>query len=151
VTAGVKATGLTRYRYRLLAHLLLGVSPWVLVVWPTGAYAVSALFWVDVAPLGITTLPGFLAASGGPLPAHLLAWPVATLCYLGALASALAGRWDREDRRLTAGLLALAGVALVRFVGGVSVQRAITAFPLGSGLLLAAAAAEYWFGVLTRR
>jgi uncharacterized protein (TIGR04206 family) len=123
----------------------------VLVAWPTGAYVVCALFWVDLDPVAVTTLPEFLALSGGPLPGYLLAWPVAALCYLGALASVVAGHWGREDRRLTAGLLALAAVAVFRFAGGIGAQRTLTAVPVGTGLLLGAAVAEYWFGVLARR
>lgn len=79
------------------------------------------------------------------LPGSLQAWPLALGLYLLAAASAVGG-WvfDREDRRVTAGLLVLAGIASLWVTVGVSSRLATTpnsnpstVLPIGAVVTLA--------------
>ncbi|SIQ97738.1 TIGR04206 family protein [Haladaptatus litoreus] len=69
---------------------------------------------MNPASLHVTTLPEYLFVLTAGLPPQLLAWPLSVLFYLLALVSAFSGRF--EDRRVTGGLLVLAGVTQLNFV-----------------------------------
>lgn len=135
------------HRRYLLALLAV---PWSVQTF-TGGHEPTFLFaWglVGIAPPTVTFLWEFLSVTTG-LPAYLQAWPLSVLCYCLALASAFAGvRWDREDPRVTAGLLAAAGVAQVTLASGFSVQPGRTAWPLGA---LACWGVALWLYVDARR
>ncbi|MFB6196329.1 MAG: TIGR04206 family protein [Haloplanus sp.] len=113
--------------------LALLAVPWSVQTYAEGApTAVFAWGLVDTTPVGVTFLWDFLRYTRG-LPAYILAWPLSVGCYLLALASALGGRLvGREDPRVTAGLLAAAGVAQVTLARGFSVQPGRTAWPVGT-------------------
>ncbi|MFB6160147.1 MAG: TIGR04206 family protein [Haloferacaceae archaeon] len=118
---------------RLLAVLALAVLPWSVQTFRGGA--VTFLFpWglVTVPPLHVTTLADYLFVYTAGLPDYILAWPTSVLLYALALASASAGLLDREDPRVTGGLLALVGVAQLSVAWGFSVQPARTAWPTGT-------------------
>ncbi|WP_435066497.1 TIGR04206 family protein [Haloplanus sp. C73] len=130
--------------------LVLLVVPWSVQTF-TGGHDPTFLFaWglVGISPPAVTFLWDFLAATAG-LPGYLQAWPLSVICYCLALASAFAGVcWDREDPRVTAGLLAAAGVAQVTLASGFSVQPGRTAWPLGA---LACWAVALWLYTDARR
>ena len=121
----------------LLAALL--VLPWSVVVSPDDLSFVLAWGLVHLDPLAVTNLYDYLIVHTRGLPPRLIAWPLSVLLYAGALASALVGRWfDREDRRVTAALLGLAGVEHLWFALGTS-RGGVIAVPVATALLWIAA------------
>lgn len=129
---------------RLLALLAAGLLPWVVVVSNGAVGLVLAWGLADPATADVTTLPAYVRFTGGlAVSRALLAWPVATVLYLVALASGLSGVvLDREDRRVTAGLLVLVGATLLPVAAGVGRDAGVAAVPVGSLVCWAAA----WFG-----
>lgn len=138
-------------RRRLLAVALLLATPWtvLLIVRPDGT-AVNGLFPLFVLDVNagvepplrfIPTWRFFLA--GGGIPRNPELWPASILLYLVALASAVAGVvTDREDLRLTGGVLALAGLAGLGVAYSFTHRLAYTPVPVGSLLALALA---WWY------
>lgn len=114
--------------------LALLAVPWSIQTFAGDApTVVFAWGLVNAAPFGVTFLWDFLFRYTMGLPPYILAWPLSVACYVFALASAVAGRMvDYEDRRVTAGLLAAAGVAQVSLARGFSVQPGRTAWPTGT-------------------
>ncbi|USZ68626.1 TIGR04206 family protein [Halorussus salilacus] len=105
---------------RLLALLGAVLVPWTAFF--TGDF-VFAWGLVSADPFHVTTLPDYLYVHTAGLPDRLLAWPVAVLLYLLAVGSATLGtlvgpRW--EDRRVTGGLLVLAGASDLWFSLGMA-------------------------------
>jgi uncharacterized protein (TIGR04206 family) len=118
--------------------------PWSVQVFD-GADATFLFAWglVGTNPPQVTSLYHFLFVYTAGLPDYILAWPVSVACWGLALVSALAGvRWGREDVRVTAGLLVLAGAAQVTLARGFSVQPYRTAYPVGA---LALWVVVWWF------
>lgn len=99
---------------------------------------------VNPGTLHFTDIGSYLFVHTRGLPEFLLAWPIAAVMYLGAIASALWGMWNREDPRLTAGLLVLAGLSLVVFADGISRPASIIGFPVGTMFLWLVAWWVYW-------
>jgi len=128
---------------RRLAFLLSPlVVPWTVLVYTGGYGFVFAWGLVSVGPLAVTTLPDYLFVLTDGLPNYLLSWPISVLLYGLSLASAGVGTLtDREDVRVTAGLLALAGVSHLWFSLGVGSRTGEVAVPVGTPLLWAVA----WF------
>lgn len=126
-----------RYR-RLPALVLPGVLPWAVVTWPGGYYLVFAAGWTMGGVSSFQWLPSILAAGGSGAPA-VGPWLVGLLLYGLALASAALALVDREDRRLTTGLLSLAGASVLLFAVRSSAQRGILAVPVGVVTLWVAA------------
>lgn len=127
---------------RLLALLLPGLLPWGVVTWPTGFYLVFAVGWSRRGLSGFLALPSILAAGGSGAP-PVTPWLVGTLLYALALASAALALLGREDRRLTAGLLVLAGASVLAFAVRASGQPGILVVPVGVATLWAAALSVY--------
>jgi len=123
---------------RLLALVAVPIAPWTVL--GAGDF-VFAWGLATVDPLHVTTLPDYLFVYTAGLPARLLAWPIAVLLYLLAVASAVLGTTGREDRRVTGGLLVLAGASHLRFSLGLS-RPGLLAVPTGTVLLWTAA---WWF------
>ena len=71
------------------------------------------------------------------------ALPVSTILYACALASASAGLWWREDRRLTGGLLVLAAISHLGFSIAVWHPSQL-AIPAGPVLLAVVVWRLYW-------
>lgn len=117
-----------------LPLLALLAIPWSIQTFAGGHAPTFVFAWglVNVDPVGVTFLWDFLFRYTMGLPDYILAWPLSVACYAAALASALAGYPDREDPRVTAGLLAAAGVAQLSLARGFSVQPGRTAWPLGT-------------------
>jgi uncharacterized protein (TIGR04206 family) len=159
VPESATATGTARVRERLrrtrvvAALLAVGaVVPWSVQVF-TARDATWLFSWglVNTNPWQVTTLVEFLFVYTQGLPGFILAWPASTGCYLLALGSAVLGLWaDREDPRVTAGLLVLAGVAQLSLAQGFSYQPNRTAYPLGTAVLWAVAWWGYWPRVRSR-
>ncbi|QIB77450.1 TIGR04206 family protein [Haloferax volcanii] len=135
-----------RRRLRLLLVFVLGLVPWSVQTFTTGS--ATLLFpWglVGSATGSVTTITDFFLRFTMGLPDYILVWPVGVACYLVALGSALSGvLFGREDVRLTAAGLALAGVTQLEVARGFSVQPGRTAWPVGTVLLWAVAGFLYW-------
>jgi len=129
---------------RLVLVLLAGLVPWVVVVTDGAVSLVASFGLVSVAPFHVTPIWSGLLRTGGGLPAPLRSWPVAAVLYLLALGSAVVGwRFDREDARLTGGLLVVTGLALLPVVLAVGRPMHVTALALGSVALWVVAWAGY--------
>jgi len=122
-------------RSSLLAIVALLVVPWSVQTF-AGARPPGFVFaWglVNFDPFSVTFIWDFLFRYTMGLPDYILAWPLSVGCYLLALASAVGGdAVGREDPRLTAGLLAAAGVAQLTLARGFSVQPGRAGWPLGT-------------------
>lgn len=130
-----------RYR-RLLALVLPGVLPWAAVTWPTGYYLVFAVGWSQRGFSGFRTLLAILGTGSMGAPA-VAPWLVGTMLYVLALASAALASVGREDRRLTAGCLFLAGASVLLFAVRASGQRGVLVVPVGVATLWLAALYAY--------
>ncbi|SNZ05208.1 TIGR04206 family protein [Natronoarchaeum philippinense] len=132
-------------RRRFLAYVLAGLSPWVALVFPGRVDVFFAWGWINLDPWNAVTVYEYLFVyTRGPLalPRHIQAWPIATLLYAGAFASALAGvLFGREDRRLTAGLAALSMLSVLRFSAGFA-RPSITPVPIGVAVV---ALVVWWY------
>ena len=126
-------------RRRAGVVFLAGALPWVVVVWPSGWYPIFSVGFLHVETLTFTTMPAYVDRVGD-VPSHLQAWPIAVLLWAGAVVTALV---DRIDAGVTVGLLALAGASVLSLSVSLSGQRGITAVPLGTLWLWAAAAVGY--------
>ena len=133
-------------RGRTLALVALLAIPWSVQLF--SARDATFLFaWglVNTNPPMLTTLPDFLLVYTRGLPEFILAWPLSVLLYALALASAAIGwRTGREDPRVTAGLLVVAGVAQFQLAWGFSYQPYRTALPIGTVAFLAVTWWGYW-------
>lgn len=123
-----------RFRWRLLAALIVGVLPWSVVI--SGQLSLVFSFGlVNVQPLHLTTVWDYVFVYTRGLPRFLLAWPISTLLYVGGLVSILSGRLGIEDERVTAGLFAFAGCSQLWVAWGFTRRLSSGAIPLGAGLL----------------
>lgn len=134
---------LSRDRRRAGALLLAGLLPWAAVAWPEGFYLVFPFGWTQRALSGFTAITTILLAPRIST-AFIEAWGFAAALYGLALCSALLDYWWRGDRRVTAGLLFLAGVNVLWFALALSGQQGILVLPFGLLTLWPAAAYEYW-------
>jgi uncharacterized protein (TIGR04206 family) len=127
----------TSSRRALAAVLGLLVLPWSIQLYASGATTI--LFpWGSVTPsvASVTTLAEFLLRYTAGLPGWLYAWPISALLYgLGVLSAAVGALGGREDVRLTAGLLVLAGVGNLWLAWGFSFQPGRIAIPVGTAAL----------------
>ena len=133
----------TRRALPALATVALLLVPWTVLVFDGSADLVFLWGLVNTGAWHVVSLWDYLfkfTAGPGSLPRFLLAWPVSTLLVLGAAGSALISYWGRGDRRVTAGLLALAALDHLWFalsVGG----PGVLALPVGPAL---AGALAWW-------
>jgi uncharacterized protein (TIGR04206 family) len=127
-------------RRRVLVILVAGLVPWVVVPYEVGTSLVFSFGLVQPEPLGLETVTRYVLVDTGRLPARLLAWPTATFLYALAVASTALSVFDREDRRVTTGLFALAGLDVLYFAVAFSTVRLrVVAIPLGVLVLWLAA------------
>jgi uncharacterized protein (TIGR04206 family) len=127
-----------RRRTRVAVAVAAGLLPWLVVSWENGAYPLFSFGFVYTESLSLTTLPAYLDAVGS-VPPGFRAWPIATALWLAGVAAAVLD----FDRRVTAGLLAIAGGSVVSLALALSGQQTVTAYPVGAVFLGAAAAAVY--------
>jgi uncharacterized protein (TIGR04206 family) len=127
---------------RLLAILALAICPWSVAVAGVATF-VFPFALVDPNTGAVTTIDAYYFRQTTVLPPFLQAWGIGVVLYLGAVTSAVAGVvLDREDRRVTAGLLVLAGLTQLSLAYGFSRQPGRFAVPLGTVLCLAVV---WWF------
>ena len=130
---------------RRLAVLLAPLAlPWNAAV-VDGRFVTLVFPWGLVTPgtPSVTTLYDYLFVYTSGLPDYLRAWPASVGLYLLALGFATVGAATGfDDRRVTSGLLALAGAAHVTLALGFSTQPGRYAVPTGT-LVLGAVA--WWY------
>ncbi|MEF8977071.1 MAG: TIGR04206 family protein [Halapricum sp.] len=132
-------------RRRLILVALVGLLPWTLVA--TGG--LTTLFFpfgflgVD-APLRVVTIYEYLFVFSRGLPQYIYAWPLGVVLYSLALVSAVLGLIEREDRRLTAGLLVLVALTQLQFAVGFGRRSGYTAVPFASITTLTLVWWVYW-------
>lgn len=128
-----------------VALVALLFVPWTVVITAGGTGLVFAWGLVNPVALHVTSLPAYLFVHTAGLPDYLLAWPIGVVIYVGGLLSALGGTlFGREDRRLTGGLLVLAGVSELGFAIGIGRPSGVVAIPVGTVLLWLVA--WWWYG-----
>jgi len=136
-------------RRRAAVVLAAGAVPWAIIPYETGAALLFSVGQVTSRPFVFQPVYRYIL-QGGPLPQPLLAWPMATFLYLLGLASTALALVGAEDRRVTAGLFALAGLDVLYFaVVFSSVRLRVIAFPTGVVVLWLAAWASRprnWLG-----
>jgi len=118
----------------VVAAVLAGLVPWVVVAWADGAYPLFSVGFLYTESLTFTSLPVWVERAG-TVPPQYRAWPVGTLLWLLGVAAAAWG----VDRRVTAGLLALAAGSVVSLSLALSRQQTVTGIPVGAVALGAAA------------
>jgi len=136
---------------RLLALFVVGAVPWTVIRWtnPDGTVGYDAYF-----SYGLGTVLGPLGRHFTFLPTYLdhavisaywqQAWPTGAFLFACALASAALSVVDREDRRVTAGLLIMAGAAELLHVVGLSrYNPRLLVLPIGTALLWGVALSTY--------
>lgn len=130
--------------HRLVALSLLTVVPWtLLLVGGDPTTLVFPLAFLSVESVTVLWLWEILRLGGG-LPRNPLLLPLSAVLYLGALASAAVGLADREDPRLTAGLLVLAGLSHLGVAYSLVHRLRYTPIPAGVMLVFVAAWWFYW-------
>jgi uncharacterized protein (TIGR04206 family) len=130
-------------RTRLLALLALAVLPWTVILVGSAFTFAFPFAFVTTGPLSTVWLWDLLRFGGG-LPRSPLLLPLAALLYVLAVVSALGGVRGREDPRLTAGLLVLAGVAHLGVAWSVLHRLAYTPVPAGVVVVFGVAWWFYW-------
>jgi uncharacterized protein (TIGR04206 family) len=125
-------------RSGLTVIAVAGLLPWLVVVGESGSMTLVFPFGLlNPEAVHLTWLSSYLRTLTRGVPRSLLAWPAATFLWISALGSAITGlTTDREDRRVTGGLLALAGFSLIPVSLAVGRPASVTAVPVGTVLLL---------------
>jgi len=139
--SGAPRSRLARRRPSRRTALLLaaGALPWVLISYESGLSLVFSFGFVTPRPLHIQSVLEYVTTTRA-LPGWLLAYPTAAGLYAAAVASRALAAAALEDRRVTTGLLALAGLDLLYFAVSFSERRlGVVAVPVGVALLWFAA------------
>lgn len=119
----------SRVSHRLLAFLVVFALPWTIIRWTESGVAHYGAFFAYglgslLGPLGgqFTTLPHYLAMA--VVDSYWRqAWPTGAFLYACAIGSAALALLNREDRRVTAGLLVMSGGAELLYGIGLTVSR----------------------------
>ena len=133
-------------RSALLALCALAAVPWV--VQPNALGDLTAVMsWglLNTDPWHVLSLPAYLGETQGwsTLPRSLQVWPLGFAFYAGAVVSAASGVVaDREDVRVTAGLLALSGIDSLVVWWGLLGRGTRGAIPVG---VVSIVAVFWWF------
>ncbi|MHB9286568.1 TIGR04206 family protein [Halobacteriales archaeon Cl-PHB] len=118
---------------RILAILALAVVPWTVVANPEATTLVFPFGLFNPATGNFTNVFSFTFTYTRGIPPYLAAWPFGVTLYLLALGNVALGHlFDREDRRVTAGLLVLVGLTQLSVAWGFLLRPSYTAIPLGS-------------------
>ena len=137
VTAEDERTG-RAWRRRLAVVLAVGLVPWAVQRFATGELFLRFAWGGMSFRPAVTVTPLWVYPVGASVPL-LSRWLVASLCWLAAVGSVLAGRVNREDPRLTAGLLVLAGVSNLFVSTSFARQPRRTSVAVGTVVALVAA------------
>jgi len=131
-------------RRRLGAVVLLGLTPWTVLVIGGELTLVLPLGLVNTSPLQFVSVYDFFVRFTDGLPQFIDSWGTGVALYGLALASAISGVVWREDVRITA--LALVGAALsqIGVVVGFNRRLGYLAVPVGAVLLAVVAWWYYW-------
>ncbi|WP_313692797.1 TIGR04206 family protein [Halorarum halobium] len=140
------------------AVLLVGLLPWSVQTF-VGGEVLFRFVWGAASARGglvqsfdprfaVSVLTDYPLFSGPPL---LLRWVLAALVWTLAVLSAATGFVDAEDPRVTAGLLALAGVSNLAVALEFGVQPGRAAYPVGTVTMLAVAGWRYLAARLAAR
>jgi len=125
---------------RSLAILAAGIVPWLVIPYDGGVSLTFSVALVAPETLSVTSVYHYVFVYTRDIPTALFAWPTATVLYGAGVGSALLARIDREDRRVTAGLFALAAFDVCYAAVGFSAFRAgVFAIPVGACFLALAA------------
>jgi len=130
----------------LVALFSLTLLPWIAV--PNGTGDITfVMSWglVNTNPWHALSLSEYLGATRGfeTLPWSLQVWPISLGFYIGAVASAASGVVvDREDPRLTAGLLVLSAVGSLIVWSGLAGRGVSKTIPVG---VLATGVVIWWY------
>ena len=133
-------------RIALTTLLALAAVPWV-VQFNTLTDLTAVMSWglLNTDPWHVLPLPAYLGETQGltTLPRSLQVWPLGLAFYAGAVVSAASGVvFGREDVRVTAGLLALAGIDSLVVWWGLLGRGTRGAIPVG---VVAIGAVLWWF------
>jgi len=128
----------------LFAVCLLAVVPWIVLSSGDPTFIMS---WglVNTNPWHALGLPSYLDATRGfgSLPWSLQVWPISLGFYCSALLSAAGGvTVDREDPRLTTGLLVLSAVGSLIVWQGLTGRGVSGTIPVGA---VATGSVVWWF------
>ena len=133
-------------RAAVAALLTLAVVPWVVQFNGSGDLtAVMSWGLLNTNPWHALPLPSYFGETQGleTLPWSLQVWPLGFGFYCGALLSAAIGViFQREDVRVTVGLLALSAIASVIVWWGLLGRGAAGTIPVG---VVATAMVGWWF------
>ena len=133
--------GVRRRAFVLIA--LLGI-PWLVVLSDGAVGLVFAWGLLNPDTWHVTTIYAYLFVHTRGLPDYLLAWPVAVALLLAAVMSAIAGRWAREDPRVTGGLLVLVGLSILVTARGIGRPPSVVGLPVGTAAVWVVAWWVYW-------
>jgi len=137
---------------RLLGLLFVGALPWTIIRWtnPDGSIGYGTYFTYGLGtlfgPVGkqFALLPVYLARVAVVGPYWHQLWPTGAFLFACALVSAAFGLVGREDRRVTAGLLVMAGGASFLHAAGLAIYNdRLAVLPLGPLLVWNAAVLGY--------
>jgi len=130
----------------LTAILTLAIVPWVVQFNGSGDLtAVMSWGLLNPNPWHALPLPSYFGETQGleTLPWSLQVWPLGFGFYCGALVSAASGVvFEREDVRVTVGLLALSAITSVIVWWGLLGRGAAGTIPVG---VVAMAMVGWWF------
>lgn len=135
---------MTATRHRLLVFAGLAILPWTVVV--TGG--VPTLFFtvgfLNLDPFALTTITDYYFAFTEGLPGFLNAYGIGVGLFVLATGSAATGLVGREDERVTAALLVLAGISQATFALGFLRRPGVVAVPVGTVFLWGTVWWYYW-------
>jgi uncharacterized protein (TIGR04206 family) len=120
---------------RVAVLVAVALVPWTFVSAPGVRTYLFSFGLFNFAPAQLTTITDYYFTFTAGLPQYLLAWGVGTLVYGLALISALSGLVWREDVRLTAALLVVAGFAELWVSWGFVRRPGYLAVPVGTVLM----------------
>ncbi len=126
------------------ALVALGFVPWVALGTLGDLTFVMSWGLLNTNPWHVLVFPSYLDQTQGlsSLPWSLQVWPLSLAFYVGAVASAAGGAFvDREDVRLTVGLLMLSAVGSGLVWWGLVERGATGAIPVG---VVATAVVCWW-------
>ena len=136
---------MTDPKRRLLAVLAVGILPWSLVTTAGATTIFHSVAFVNLAgPQNAINVYEYVFVFTDGLPEYILSWPIGLAIYAAALVSATLGLSDREDPRLTAGLLVLVALTQLNFTIGFASRPGYFAVPIATFTVLALVWWAYW-------